>query len=232
MRSILLFVCVIAAMATACSSSGDEVSTNASADAGVGGDSTEGLFTIEVWADNWMGVYVDGVLIGEDSVSITTERSFNSEVFSFDATYPFTLAIEAKDFKENDSGLEYIGERNQQMGDGGIIAQVKDPSGSVVAVTTDDWKALVVHQAPLNKDCEKSDDPDTDCEVLISETPADWTAAAFDDGSWGTATVWDSSAVGPKDGYDDISWDDGAQFLWGSDLETDNTVLLRTVVTG
>jgi hypothetical protein len=31
-------------------------------------------YEIEVWADNWMAVYVDGVLIGEDSVSITTER--------------------------------------------------------------------------------------------------------------------------------------------------------------
>ena len=61
-------------------------------------------FRVEVWADNWMAVYVDGVLIGEDSVPITTERSFNAETFTFEATYPFTIAIEAKDFKETDSG--------------------------------------------------------------------------------------------------------------------------------
>lgn len=189
-------------------------------------------FTIEVWADNWMAVYVDGVLVGEDSVSITTERSFNAETFSFDAAYPFTLAIEAKDFKETDSGLEYIGESNQQMGDGGIIAQVKDSSGSVVAVTTGDWKALVVHQAPLNKDCESSDDPDADCEFLISETPADWTSTDFDDSAWAAASVWDAAAVDPKIGYDEISWDGTAEFVWGTDLETDNTVLLRTTVSG
>ena len=47
-----------------------------------------------------------------------------------------TIAIEAKDFKETDSGIEYIGERNQQMGDGGLIAQIKDVrTGKVVAVT-------------------------------------------------------------------------------------------------
>ena len=67
-------------------------------------------FRLEVWADNWFAVYVDGELIGEDSVPITTERSFNAETFTFEATYPFTIAIEAKDFKETDSGIEYIGE--------------------------------------------------------------------------------------------------------------------------
>ena len=187
-------------------------------------------FTIEVWADNWMAVYVDGTLIGEDSVPITTERSFNSETFTFDAAYPFTLAIEAKDYKETDSGLEYIGESNQQMGDGGIIAQVTDSSGNVVSVTTGDWDALVVHQAPLDKSCESSDDPDTECEFATVETPADWTSTAFDSSAWGTATEWSSEAVDPKIGYDDISWDSSAAFIWGTDLESDNTVLLRTVV--
>jgi diacylglycerol kinase family enzyme len=32
-------------------------------------------FEIEVWADNGMAVYIDGELIGEDSVSITTAHS-------------------------------------------------------------------------------------------------------------------------------------------------------------
>lgn len=58
------------------------------------------LFTVEIWADNWAAVYVDGELIGEDSVPITTERSFNSETFNFEATYPFTLAIEARTLKK------------------------------------------------------------------------------------------------------------------------------------
>ena len=191
----------------------------------------ESTFSIEVWADNWMAVYVDGVLIGEDSVSITTERSFNAEAFTFEATYPFTIAIEAKDFKETDSGIEYIGEANQQMGDGGIIAQVTDVStGDVVAGTDSDWKALVVHQAPLNTDCERDADPDATCEFLIVDTPPDWASAAFDDSDWTNATVWSATDVDPKDGYDEITWDPSAQLIWGTDLEVDNTVLLRTTI--
>lgn len=192
---------------------------------------TSGSFQIEVWADNWMAVYVDGVLIGEDSVSITTERSFNSEVFTFDAALPFTMAIEAKDFKETDSGIEYIGENNQQMGDGGIIAQVTNLStGEIVAVTDAGWAALVVHQAPLNTECVNDADPDSTCEFLIIDTPSDWTSAAFDDSEWSSATVWSASDVDPKQGYDEIDWDGSAELIWGTDLEVDNTVLLRQTI--
>lgn len=193
------------------------------------GGSTE--FQIEVWADNWMAVYVDGELIGEDSVPITTERSFNSETFTFEASTPFTIAIEAKDFKETDSGLEYIGEGNQQMGDGGIIVQITDTStGEVVAGSDGTWSALVVHRAPLNVECENSTDPDSECEFEITETPAGWTDAAFDVSAWPTATEWSEAAVSPKDGYGQIDWDPAAQLIWGTDLEVDNTVLLRTTI--
>ena len=188
-------------------------------------------YQVEVWADNWMAVYVDGELIGEDSVPITTERSFNSETFTFEASLPFTVAIEAKDFKETDSGIEYIGLDNQQMGDGGIIAQVTDLStGEVVAATDATWSALVVHRAPLNTECEKDADPDATCEFEIIETPADWADADFDDSAWSNATEWSANEVGTKDGYDDIEWDVSAQLIWGGDLEVDNTILLRATV--
>ena len=227
-RSIWLAIVAavgLSMLAAACSSDAD-TATSAAADSGQD-------FTIEVWADNWMAVYVDGELIGEDSVSITTERSFNAEVFSFDAEYPFTIGIEAKDFKETDSGIEYIGEGNQQMGDGGLIAQITDnATGEIVASTDSAWTALVVHRAPLNKDCEKDSDPDATCEVEILETPADWAAVDFDDSGWATATQHSSNDVGPKDGYDEISWDGSAQLVWGTDLESDNTILFRTTVSG
>ena len=190
-------------------------------------------FTAEVWADNWFAMYANGDLVGEDSVPITTERSFNAERFSFDAGYPLTIAIEAKDFKETDSGIEYIGLDNQQMGDGGLIAQITDDStGEVVAVTSGDWTTLVIHRAPLNTDCEKDPDPDATCESEISEAPADWTEAAFDDSGWAAATEWTEADVGPKDGYDEISWDPSAELIWGSDLEVDNTILVRLTVAG
>lgn len=249
---IALLAFAFVGMVTACGTSSDsvadpiaeEVATTVAADVEstdedpVSADGSESAdpaavstFRIEVWADNWMAVYVDGVLIGEDSVSITTERSFNAETFTFEATYPFTIAIEAKDFKETDSGIEYIGEPNQQMGDGGLIAQVTEVStGEVVAGTDSDWKALVVHQAPLNTDCERDADPDATCEFLIVETPSEWASVGFDDSNWANATVWSAADVDPKDGYDEITWDPSAQLIWGTDLEVDNTILLRTTI--
>lgn len=210
-----------------------ETSSDSATDSGETGDGETSTFQIDVWADNWMAVYVDGELVGEDSVPITTERSFNSETFTFDASYPFTLAIEAKDFKETDSGLEYIGEDNQQMGDGGIIAQVTEAStGEVVAGTDSSWASFVVHRAPLDTSCESDDNPDETCEFETVETPSDWATTAFDDSAWPTATEWSAADVDPKMGYDDIGWDDSAQLIWGTDLEVDNTVLLRTVVGG
>lgn len=194
-------------------------------------DQAMSTFRIDVWADNWMAVSIDGTLIGEDSVPITTERSFNAESFTFDATYPFTVAIEAKDFKQTDSGIEYIGQNNQQMGDGGLIAQVTDTStGEVVAVSDAAWSTLVVHRAPLNPECTDDPDPDATCEFEITETPTGWTAPGFDDSAWNTATEWSAADVGPKGGYLDIDWDDSAQLIWGSDLEIDNTVLTRLTV--
>ncbi|GJM37401.1 MAG: hypothetical protein DHS20C19_07680 [Acidimicrobiales bacterium] len=219
---------------TATAAASGDADTDAPEDTASAGDDEDGApltFQIEVWADNWMAVSVDGELIGEDSVPITTERSFNAETFTFEAAYPFTVAIEAKDFKETDSGIEYIGEGNQQMGDGGLIAQVTDiATGEVVAVTSGDWATLVVHRAPLNKDCEKDADPDATCDFEITETPLDWVGADYDDSAWATATEWSAGEVGPKDGYDEIRWDDAARLIWGTDLEVDNTILFRTTV--
>lgn len=185
-------------------------------------------FRIEVWADNWMAVYVNGELIGEDSVSITTERSFNVETFTFEATYPFSIGIEAKAFMETSSGIEYIGENNQQMGDGGLIAQVTDLSTSkIVAATSAEWTALVVQRAPLNTECERDADPDATCEFEQTDTPTDWADAGYDDSGWGSATEWTANDVGPNDGYNEITWDSAAQLIWGSDLEVDNIILFR-----
>ena len=79
-------------------------------------------FSADVWADNWFEMRINGVQVAQDSVPITTERSFNAESFIFEAQRPFVIGLMAKDFKENDTGLEYIGTRRQQMGDGGVIA--------------------------------------------------------------------------------------------------------------
>ncbi len=190
-------------------------------------------FTADVWADNWFALSVNGKQVAEDSVSITTERSFNAESFSFSANRPFVLALTAKDFKENDTGLEYIGTRRQQMGDGGVILQIKNESGTAVAVTNEGWKCMVAHHAPVDKSCASEQNPVAgkgSCKFEINEEPAGWDAIAFDASAWPAATEHSESAVSPKDGYDRISWDSNARLIWGPDLETDNTMLCRLLV--
>lgn len=188
-------------------------------------------FRAEVWADNWFSLYVNGQLVGEDSVPITTERSFNSEALTFEATYPLTIAMVTKDFKETDSGLEYIGEGNQQMGDGGFIAQFTDLStGVVVATTSKNWRGFVIQTAPLNVACEKSSDPNTDCLFENLEEPKGWVTQNFDDSSWVGASTYTPQEVGTKDGYDTIKWDDSAELIWGSNLKTHNTILWRILI--
>lgn len=192
----------------------------------------ETTYTVSVWADNWSSMYIDGTLVMEDSVPITTERSFNEEVFTFTATPPFQVAVELKDFKETDSGLEYIGEPNQQMGDGGYIAQFVRGDGSTALVSDASWVCLVTHQAPLNKDCESSADPDTDCLFATVDTPEGWADPDFDDSQWAAASVHTEAEVSPKEGYDRVTWDPAAALIWGTDLETDNTLLCRVTVDG
>ena len=63
----------------------------------------------------------------------------------------------------------------------------------------------------------------------VGDNPA-WAQPDFDDSGWSKATVFNAAAVGPKEGYLDISWNSSAQFIWGSDLFADNTVLVRLPV--
>lgn len=199
---------------------------------------TEGAITfkMEAWADNWFAAYLGEELIVEDSVSITTERSFNAESVTFDADYPLHLNFILKDFKENNTGLEYIGANNQQMGDGGFIMQVTDlGSGNVVAVSNGNWACTVIHEAPLDKSCEGEANPvagTAPCEFNDLVEPDGWQSANFDDSSWTATMVHSASDVGPKGGYNEISWDSNAQIIWGPDLETNNTILCRVTVIG
>lgn len=188
-------------------------------------------FVAEVWADNWFALYVNGKLVGQDSVPITTERSFNAETIKFTAAYPLTIAIVAKDFTQDASGLEYIGTSRQQIGDGGIIAQVKEAkSGKLVAATSDKWKSLVTNSAPLNPSCVTSTKPNIDCQSSTMNFPAHWNLAGFNDAKWVNAKQYSPEEVGVKEGYLDIQWNPVAKLVWSSDLKLDNTVLLRAKV--
>ena len=188
-------------------------------------------FQAEVWADNWFSLYVNGKKVGEDSVPITTEKSFNSEKIKFSATYPLTIGVIAKDFTENASGLEYIGKPNQQIGDAGIIIQIREVvSGKVIAFSARDWKVLTINKAPLNPECVSSSTPNVDCKFSNVAIPSTWASATFKDTTWKNATEFSKETVGVKDGYFDFTWAPGAALVWSSDLKLDNTILLRKVV--
>jgi hypothetical protein len=188
----------------------------------------------EVWADNWFAMYVNGEKVAEDSVPITTERSFNKETAYFSKTAPVQLAFIIKDFKENDTGLEYIGTDRQQMGDGGFIAQFTDTNtGKVTGFSDENWKCTVIHKAPLDKSCDKLKNPvagQAPCTFSSQEEPSGWKTAGFDDSKWNMATVYSKQEVGPKDGYDEVNWDSRSKLIWTSDLKSDNTILCRATL--
>ncbi len=187
----------------------------------------------DVWADNWFALYLGETPVKEDSVPITTQRSFNAERFDFNAERPFVLNFVVKDYKENDSGLEYIGTPHQQVGDGGFIAQFKDAHGKLVAATDNSWRCLVIQDAPADESCAREAHPVAGhgaCAFMEKPEPAGWKKIGFDDSRWPKASIHRSWEVRPKDGYDRIKWSWSAKFIWGPDLKTNNTVLCRKVV--
>ena len=188
-------------------------------------------FTAEIWADNWFALYVNGKKVGEDSTPFATERSFNSDAISFKASYPLTIGIMARDYVENASGLEYIGKPNQQIGDGGIIAQIRDmDSKQVITATNKSWKVFVTNKAPLNEDCVKSKAPLLDCKSTVTKAPTSWYSSTYKDSSWKNATEFTAAAVGVKDGYFNFTWAQTSSLVWSSDLRLENTILLRTKI--
>jgi hypothetical protein len=243
-RRIAALGAAVALLTAACGGGSDEdAATTTDAEAGTTTTSEDAAtsapaedvrtFTAEVWADNWFSLTVNGELVGEDSVPITTERSFNAETIEFEASYPLTIAVVAKDFREDDSGLEYIGTDRQQMGDGGLIAQITDTTtGEVVAVTGPTWRGLVIQRAPLDGACEKATEPATECTFEATSEPDGWTDADFDDASWTSAETFTADQVGAKDGYAEIAWDPSAELIWTASLEQDNTILWRAIVEG
>lgn len=191
-------------------------------------------FRLEAWADNWFAAYLGDQLLVEDSVPITTERSFNAEVVEFTSGYPLHLNLILKDFRENDTGLEYIGSQRQQMGDGGFILQITDlDTNEVVAYSDTRWKCKVIHRAPLNDACAAQENPRpgvAPCDNRIEAEPAGWKSADFDDSHWPDAVEHSVAEVSPKGGYDRIDWAPQARLIWGEDLKKDNTLLCRVTI--
>lgn len=234
-KTILLPLCVLSFLAgcdaTSTTALTSTEQTSAQAIATTGNVSVLG----EVWVDNWFSLYVNGQKVIEDSVPITTERSFNAERFNFKADYPMTIAVELRDYAQNETGLEYIGTDRQQMGDGGAIFQFTNTATrKVIAASNANVKCYVVQTAPINASCASEAKPVANsgsCAQVKSQTPENWTLPNFDDSSWEAATVHTEQSVRPKDGFDTIKWRDEAKLIWSSDLVRDNIMLCRINVT-
>ena len=189
-------------------------------------------FVADIWADNWFSLYINGKKVGEDSVPISKEKSFNSERIRFDASYPFTVGLVAKDYVENQSGLEYIGTPRQQIGDGGVILQIQENVSKNFVIGTDSsWKSLVIFRAPLNSTCVSSKTPIQECQSRSVTAPRTWSMSSFKDSSWQNAKEYTESEVGVKEGFLEVNWDSRAKLIWSDDLKLDNTILFRRTIT-
>ena len=229
LRAFGIAALTLSLLLVGCSGSSSSPSATTIASSSAAGTPTR--FTAQVWADNWFALYVNGKKVGEDSVPITTVRSFNAETITFSATYPLTIALISKDYVEGESGLEYIGTPRQQMGDGGFIAQFTDTTtGNIIATTSSAWKGLVTFRGPLNTECVGSTEPDTVCEHETLPEPDEWTSPTFNDSLWVAAREYSAAEVGPKEGYDTVTWAPAAKLIWSDDLKVDNTILWRITV--
>lgn len=185
----------------------------------------------DVFVDNWFALYQEDELVMEDPVAFKTERSFNAESFEFSTQLPAQMAIIMKDFYEDDSGLEYIGSRRQQMGDGGLVAQFFDAgNGALLAVSDESWVCKVIHQAPLNTSCVYDDNPIQTCQSKIEQEPAGWKSSSFDASDWQPATIHSRADARPHGGYRNVDWHKETKIVWGEDLEVDNIILCRFTI--
>lgn len=163
---------------------------------------------LNVYADNWFKLYINGKLIAVDSIDFVPHNVISVDVIE---QYPMTIAVLAKDFADPETGLEWD---NSQIGDGGLILKLGDR-----IVSNAQWKAKKFSWGPLGGDME-------DPKVVHQPLPEGWELPSFDDSSWSNAKVFSVDQVRPRTNYQDYDFA-GAEFIWTDDLELDNTIVFR-----
>jgi hypothetical protein len=170
-----------------------------------------------VYGDNSFELYVNGRKVASDPIAF---KPFNVVNVSFRASYPMTFAFKAVDYGDAKTGLEY---NNTRVGDGGLIARFSNG-----LVTGSGWKAKTISHGPTDLPTCLADP--TTCRVVNTPEPSHWTtslAAA----KWPAAKLYTEAQVQPHvDGFSSMKWGK-AKFIWGDNLVTDNTVLLRKTIT-
>ena len=208
------------------------------------------VFTAYVFADNYFELFVNGKLIGVDAVPFTP---FNSSVLRFRAKRPVTVAFKLVDWEESlGLGTERGRGSPMSVGDGGLVAVIKDHNSEAVKITDGSWRAQTFYTAPLiNRDCVRLDGSTRDSSMCTNQVivnaektsaahwplPEDWAQPGFDDSGWPNATTYSNDTVGVNnkraftnfvDVFDAPQAD--AQFIWSSNLLLDNLVLVRTTI--
>ncbi|MBL9209024.1 MAG: hypothetical protein JNL92_01065 [Opitutaceae bacterium] len=163
---------------------------------------------VNVYADNWFVLYLNGRLAAVDSISFTPHNVVSVDLLP---EYPMTIAVLAKDNADPKTGLEY----GNQIGDGGFVIKFGD--GTVSNAT---WKAKSFFRGPLRGDTKNP-------QVEHTSLPANWFAVDFDDRDWPQATEYSVARVNPKQPYHEADFK-GATFIWTENLDLDNTVIFRT----
>lgn len=165
---------------------------------------------LNVYADNWFMLYVNGRLVAVDPIPFTPHNVVSVD---FLPEYPMTIAILAKDNAHPATGLEY----GSSIGDGGFCLKFADGT-----VTDGRWKARCFFHGPLKGDTRAPT-------VRHDPLPSNWWAVDFDDSQWSFAKEYTVQEVDPKQPYFEHDFK-GAKFIWSDDLALDNTVVFRAKV--
>lgn len=165
---------------------------------------------LNVYADNWFMLYVNGRLVAVDSIQFTPHNVVSVD---FLPEYPMTIAVLAKDNADPKTGMEY----GTSIGDAGLCIKFADGT-----VTNASWKAKNFFHGPVNGDTATP-------KVIQESLPANWWAIGFDDSTWKNAKEYTVEEVDPKQPYFDNDFE-GAKFIWTDDIALDNTVIFRAKV--
>jgi hypothetical protein len=164
---------------------------------------------LNVYADNWFVLYINGKLIATDSIEFMPHNIISVDVLP---EYPMTIAVMARDNADAVTGKEY---NHTQIGDGGFILKLGDD-----VVSDGSWKAKCFFFGPM-----EGQDP----VVTHLPIPKDWFALDFNDSDWAKATVYEEAIVRPPQVFSEYDFA-GAEFIWTEDLDLHNTVIFRATI--
>ena len=167
------------------------------------------LVKLNVYADNWFKLYINGKLVAVDSIEFMPHNIISVDVLP---EYPMTIAVMARDNADAITGKEY---EHSQIGDGGFILKLGDD-----VVSNSSWKAKCFFFGPM-----EGEDP----VVKHVPIPENWFAIDFDDSGWEAATEYEEATVRPPQPFREFDFE-GARFIWTGDLDLHNTVIFRATI--